>query len=129
MAKKNKIIIIFFVFILLAIFLFSKGATSKKEFIGQKEYSVYSKSYVYSELLCVFSLFDCNKAGVIYLFDEIEGKVIESVNTGRIEAIESLKWNQSSNTIYFTALEDIVIENNEWTLPRALRKVESNIAK
>lgn len=122
MTKKNnrKIIIIASTLILVTIFLFSKGATSKKKFIGKNEYSVYSKSYIYAELLCVFSLFDCNRAGVIYLYDEIEGKIVESVSTERIEAIESLKWDQSSNTVYFTA-SDIVIKDYQWTLPRPLK--------
>ena len=110
---------------MLTIFLFSKGDASKKRFIGQNEYSVYSKSYKYADLLCVFSLFDCDRAGVIYLYDEIDGKVLESVSTQRIGAIESLKWSPSSNTIYFTASEDIVIKNHEWTLPRRLMKLRN----
>lgn len=121
MTKKNKIIIVLSSFILLTIFLFSKGTTSKKIFIGQNEYSVYSKSFVYVELFCVFSLFDCNREGVIYLYDEIEGTVLESISTERIGAMESLKWHQNSNTIYFTA-SDIVIKNHQWTLPRALKR-------
>ena len=126
MTKRNKIIITISSFILLAIFLFSKGATSKKIMIGQNEYSVYSKSYVYAELLCVFSFMDCNRAGVIYLYDEKEGEVLKSVSTKRVEAVESVSWlpYPNGNAIYFRAYDDIEIKNNEWSLPRPLKKIK-----
>lgn len=119
--NKRSLIIVLSFLILLTIFLFSKRATSEKIFIGQNEYSVYSKSYFYAELLCAFSFFDCERAGVIYLYDEIEEEVIESVCTNRVGAIKSLKWHESSKTIYFTA-NDIDIKNSEWILPRSLKK-------
>lgn len=125
MTKKNKIkTVLTSSIILLVIFLFSKATTSKKIIIGENEYSVYSKSYVYAELLCVISFMDCNRAGVIYLYDEIEGKVLESVSTKRVEAVESVSWlpYPNGNSIYFRAYDDIEIKNNEWTLPRPLKK-------
>jgi hypothetical protein len=124
MTRSNKIIIGVSSFVLLTIFLFSKAATSKKIEIGENEYSVYSESYVYAELLCVFSFMDCNRAGVIYLYDEVEGEVLESVATKRVKAVESVSWlpYPNGNSIYFRAYDDIEIENNEWTLPRPLKK-------
>ena len=119
---KNKLIILSVTLILLTVFLFSKGGTSKKILIGQNEYSVYAKAYVYAELLCVFSIFDCDRAGVIYLYDEVEGKVLESVSTGRIGAIESVSWLPEGNVVYFKASQDIEIKNNEWVLPRSLQE-------
>ncbi len=123
MTKKNKskIIIIAVSFILLTIFLFSKGVTSRKIVIGENEYSVYSKSYVYAELLCFFSFFDCGRAGVIYLYDEIEEKVLESVSTQDIDGMESVTLYTDKNILYFKS-QSIAIKNNEWTLPRSLKK-------
>ena len=120
--RKNKYLTMVFICIVILVFLFSKGTASKKRMIGQNEYSLYYKTYVYAELLCVFSFMDCDRAGVIYLYDEIDGCVLESVNVSGVDyIIESASWYPpGSETVYFKNL-GIEIENDEWVLPRPLK--------
>jgi len=128
--NKSKIIILAFSFILLAVFLFSKVGTSKKRMIGQNEYSLYYKTYVYAELLCVFSFMDCDRAGVIYLYDEIEERVIESVNVSGVDyIIESADWYPPGSEVIYFKNNGIEIENNKWVLPRPLKKQEALLDK
>ena len=125
--RRKKYLIIAFICIGIFVFLFSKGFTSKKRFIGQNEYSLYYKTYIYAELLCVISFMDCDRAGVIYLYDEIEGEVLESVIVSGVDnIIESADWYpEDSQSVYFKN-NGIEIENNEWILPRPLKTTITN---
>lgn len=121
MTKKNKIGV--FIFILLIIFLFTKAQTSKKIYSSDMQYSVYAQTYVYSELLCVFSYMDCWHHGKIYLYDEKEKKVIESLFADVTESYETVNW--FGNKVAFKSI-DIKIPNDFWDLPRPLIKKSLN---
>ena len=122
MKKKNKrkSLIVVIIFILLTLFMFSEAQTSNKIYSPDKQYSVYAKTYMYSEILCVFSYMDCWHNGKIYLYDEIEKKVLESVFTEVTETYESVNW-LSKDMVSFKNI-DIKIPNDFWYLPRPLKK-------
>lgn len=122
MTKKKKIIglILASVLVLLGVFLFSKAHRSKKIFSPDKQYSVYAQTYMYSELLCVFSFMDCWHYGNIYLYDEKEKKVLESAYTDVTEAYETVNWFTGMNKVSFKS-NAIKIDDDFWNVPRPFK--------
>lgn len=119
----NKLLITALLFLAVIIFLFSKCTTTKKIFSPDQQYSVYAQSYWYSEIACAaFSVMDCSYAGVIYLYDEKEETVLESVYSNNIASYESVSWSVHDEKVLFKD-SGIELENNFWQLPRTMTKL------
>ncbi|NRD20050.1 hypothetical protein HNV08_08315 [Winogradskyella eckloniae] len=122
MKKKNKTkgIIVVILFILLILFMVSTAHTSQKIYSPDKQYSVYATTYMYSKLFCaVFSYMDCWHSGKIYLYDEIEEKVLETVFTEVTENYTTVNW-LTKDMVSFENI-DIKLPNDFWYLPRPIK--------
>jgi len=122
MTKKNKIITVISICIVLTIFLFLPAYTSKKIYSPDKQYSVYAKPYMYSELLCVFSFKDCWHQGKVYLYDEVGEKVLESAYADTTEAYEAVSWSADNDKVFFKG-NSIDIPGYFWYLPRPIKEI------
>lgn len=119
--SKNIVLIITTLLLLLVILLFSKTSKSNKFYSPDKQYSVYTKTYVYSEFACaLFSTFDCNFFGKIYLYDEIKHTIIGSIYTKNVQSVETISWVTYNNTILFKDSE-IEIPKDGFNLPRPFK--------
>jgi len=117
--KNIKIIIFIIVLGAGTIFLFSTGPKSRKYYSVDEQYSVYGECYNYTSIYCVFSFKDCRKPGRLFLYDEIEKKIIGTGKTQDIGNVEDIKWSISKNIAYFRGSESVTA-SNPWVLPRPI---------
>ena len=80
---------------ILLLLSFSTSKKSAKYYSADKQYSIYARPYLYAELSCVYSFMDCAKKGKIYLYDEIEKKIIGTGFTNNTDNISSINLSYS----------------------------------
>lgn len=125
MKVKKKIIILSLIAILTSIILvlFSTVNKSDKLYSPDKQYSVYSKTYLWSEIMCgIFSTMGCNYSGKIYLYDEMEKHILESeiVDNLDSEVLKNINWNDNRKASIYSISKN-GIEFYYWNLPRPLK--------
>lgn len=119
MSKKNlyKVLAVVCFFLLLILVLSAKVTTSTKLYSPDRQYSVYTKTYAYSELMCAtFSTMDCTYAGRIYLYNELTKEILRTIYTKNVESLETVTWSIQNNAVFFKD-NTIQLPNGFWVLP------------
>lgn len=86
-----------FLLLLLAlagIWLLSTSGASRKVYSPDKQYSVYSAAYNYEALIPKMPGDGSSASGKVYLYDEIEQKVLESAPIVFVGAVHEVRWRE-----------------------------------
>jgi hypothetical protein len=120
--KKAIIIIlsIVSVFIIsLYVWLNTTSGVYYKVYSEDKQYSVYAAKNNYEKFFMVFLGQSGDASGKVYLYDEVNKKIIDCANIPMIWMTGEIQWDE--NVAYFKS-DDYPNIINPWKLPRPIRQ-------
>ena len=119
--KKIKIFLLIVLVLGIGFIIYLKSTSGEyyKTFSPDNQYSVYASQYNWENFINRFPSGGSDASGVVYLYDEIEDKIINKAHIGMLWLTPEINWTK--NTAYFTGDEHPNIIK-PWKLPRPILK-------
>lgn len=115
--KKRYIVISVVILIIITIYAYltdTPGESHRKVYSPDLQYSVYALKYRYEKYIPKFPGQGSDASGKIYLYDEVEKKVLESGHIPMVWMIGDIEW--SEDRAYFKGDSEV-----DWKLPRKVK--------
>jgi len=120
--KRKKLILICFIATVIFIggylTLFSTSGKYYQTYSPDKQYSVYASKYYYERFMPRMPGQSGDAAGKVYLYDEVENKIINNATIPILWMTESIVWEEDK--AYFKGT-DYPHAGKPWSLPRPLQ--------
>lgn len=91
-----------------------------RQYRADKAYSVYGSTYLYASL---FMSKETDQAGKIYLYDELEKRIIYSCEVDAVSLTNEIVWE--NNLAYFKDNTTGITANSPWVLARPIQAIDS----